>query len=526
MGLGTKALTSVAPDFAASTGSGFKLGVALGVLEQLRKNLSVTPSELVNAIARDLSDGKPDGKEADALLQLAGTAMAPTVTTTSLAGAANDYASSTTTVHHQANIDISTQVQTIGGAAISQASSSGQLSSSTGAIAPMIVGSKIYVYFAAREDGLIRLDMTDPNHPVANNMAAVNTEIRKTFTSVGGVIPVPTPVNGKQILLVFSYSSPSLIPVNVTDNAVLPSKDLGITGSLRFSGASNVKIAGGIADGKRNLVWLATADGLLPVNPVTLSAQAVIPQPEGTRMNENISGDPAGDLVFSPDYRDNGGVVVFNLAEKKAYVQTVQEWTQMNHINGVQHLWDEPDQAALDTTYKVGVISDEGGVQLGLVNYATPTGATAAVGVFAPTAYRLMLPPDNLNDSGEMAVAVDSATHIVFAQNAWEESPIVVALLDDPAKGPGWQGFSKVRYANQAGLGRPGDPHAIGAFNIAGKAFGFSLVRRSVEGPTTGRDWDLLTIDLAAFLAAPADADGILTSDPLSDAAISKKLGF
>ncbi len=528
MGLGGQSLTSVAPDFSSNTGAGFKLGVALGVLEQLRKNLNVTPSDLVEAVARDLSDGKPDGKEAGALLQLAGSAMSPTVTTTSLAGAANDYATSTTTVHHQANIDISSQTQVISGAAISEASVSGQLSGSSGAVAPMIVGNKIYVYFAARDDGLVRLDMTDPDHPVAERLATLNADIQTKLPgfSVDGVIPVPTPVNGKQVLLIFNYNSQNLVTVNVQDNTVLQTAQLTeITHTFNVSGASSIYIGGGIADGKRNLVWLATNDGLLPVNPVNLVSQGIIPQPVGTRMDENIGGDPAGDIVFSPNYSD-GGIVIFNLAEKKAYEQTPQQWTDINNINGVQHFWSDLDQAAVDSSFKVGVVSDEGGVQMGLVNYATPTGATTDVGIFTPTAYRLMSPPPGLQ-GGEMAVSVDSASHIVFAQNAWSASPILVAQLDDPAKGANWQGFSKVRYAQKAGFGRPGDPHAIGAFNIAGKAFGFSLISQSVaNAPTPNRRWDLLAVDLAAFLQAPADADGILTNDPLEDAAVSKILGY
>ena len=525
LGLGGQPLTSVAPDFSTGSGPGFGVGVALGVLEQLRQNLNVEPGELIDNIARDLSDGTPDGREVNQLLQLAGAPMSPTVTTASLAGAANDYTSSTTSVHHEANIPVASVTQVISTAAINEASVSGQVSGSSGAIAPMIVGNHIYIYFAGRSDGLVRLDMTDPQNPVADHMAALNTEIAQTLNGVGGVIPVPIPVGGKQVLLLYNYSSNNVVAINATDNVVMKTGALAIAGTLNFSGAGGLKIAGGIADGKRNLVWLATADGLMGVDPVTLEQAFLIPQPAGTKMNENIGGDPTSDVVFSPNY-EGGGMILFNLAERKAYVQSKTDWDLLNNIDGVQHGWGDIDQAAVDTSYRIGVVTNEfSDLQFGLVNFATPSGATGETGVFTPTAYRYIHAPDGVYGSVETGVAIESGAHILFAKSSWSTSPLVVAQLDDPAKGANWQGFLKARYRNTADPGGAGDPHAIGAFNIAGIPFGFSLATTSVGGGTS-RSWDLMVVNLQAFLDAPADANGILTDDPMANPAIVRMIAY
>ncbi|RZU36950.1 hypothetical protein EV700_3163 [Fluviicoccus keumensis] len=525
LGLAGQPLTSVAPDFTTPAGPGFAVGVALGVLEQLRQNLNVPPGELIDNIARDLSDGTPDGREANTLLQLAGAPMSPAVTTTSLAGAANDYAGSTTSVHHDANIPVTSVTESISTAAIGEASVSGQVSGSSGAIAPMIVGNHIYIYFAGRQDGLVRLDMTDPQHPVADHLADLNTEIAKTLSGVGGVIPVPIPVGGKQVLFLYNYSSNNIVAINATDNVVMKTGSLDIAGTLNFSGAGGLKIAGGIADGKRNVVWLATADGLMGVDPVSLAKVYLIPQPANTQMDENIGGDPSSDVVFAPHYQ-GGGMVLFNLAERKAYVQSRADWDTLNTIDTVVHDFGDIDQAAVDTSYRIGVVTSEfRDLQFGVVSFATPTGATGDTGVFTPLAYRYIHAPAGVNGSVETGAAIDSAAHILFAKSSWSTSPLIVAQLDDPAKGVNWQGFAKARWRNTSDPSGAGDPHAIGAFNIAGRSFGFSLAGTSIGGGTS-RSWDLMVVDLQAFLDAPANADGILNDDPMLDANIVRMIAY
>ena len=210
---------------------------------------------------------------------------------------------------------------------------------SSGSIAPLVTQSAgTQIYFAARTDGLVALDMRDPANPAAAKMAGINaavmldsTAVPATgfFSSLDGIVINPTPITSggatKVYALLYSYRSKIVASVNLTDGVLAETASLPITKTASFSGASAF-IAGGIADGKRGKIWLATGDGLLGVDPSDLAAPTVlIPQPSGTRINENLGGDPAKDIVYSPDYVSNG-LVVFNLAEARAYVMATADW--------------------------------------------------------------------------------------------------------------------------------------------------------------------------------------------------------
>lgn len=517
-----KPVTAVEPDFSKSTDNGGKLGVVLGVLEQLRKNTGYSSGTLVTMLAKDLADGKADGKADDVPVVVNATTAPTTLASSQLSGAANDYSTSTTTVHADNQVTVTEQTASTNNAAVVAASASGEVTGSSGAVAPLKVlvdgVERTYVYFAARDAGLLRLDMTDPANPVLDKLVALNTAIQldaSIGSSVDGVVPIPTPINGAPYLLLYSYQYSKVLLVNAANNSVGGSKNLSasIPQMASFSGGSAF-IGGGIADGKRNRVWLATRGGLLGVNPTQLdAAEEMIALPSGYTINENIGGDPAADVIFNPDYESGVGAVMFQLAERKAYVMDSTAWCALpGNCQGYEH----PDQAALDTGYKVAVIANGGSPRAaGLMGYSTPSGASVATGVFTSSKYVLFptLLTDNLT-----AAAVESNSHLAFLSNA-DGGGMAVGRIQDPSTA-NWAGFSSYK-AYRANQGGAGDPHAIGAFRVGGKALGFILDSDGYKAP--GRS--IVIVDMEAFLGLPA-TNGVLDADPALTPGVIRRVGY
>lgn len=516
-----KPVTAVEPDFTKATNNGGKLGVVLGVLEQLRKNTGYTPATLVTMLAKDLADGKADGK-ADGVAVVVNTVTTPTTLASSqLSGAANDYSTSSTTVHAENQVTVTEQTGSTNSAAVVAASASGEVTGSSGAIAPLKVlvngVERTYVYFAARTAGLIRVDMTDPASPVLDKLAPLNAQIVSNGavgTSVDGVVPIPTPINGAPYLLLYSYEAQKIMLINAADNTVGGARDLGaeIPQMASFSGGS-AYIAGGIADGKRNRVWLATKGGLLGIDPTNLaSATEMIALPSGYSIQENIGGDPASDVIFNPDYESRVGAVMFQLAERKAYVMDSAAWCS---LPGNCSSYEHPDQAALDTSYKVAVIANGGASKTGVMAYSTPSGATGATGTFSASKYVLIPSPSGINDN-LTAAAVEPGSHLVLLSNA-DGGSMAVARIQDPSQ-PNWTGFSTFKAYRGANQGGAGDPHAIGAFKVGGKPLGFILDSDYSSG-------DVVIVDLEAFISLP-DNNGVLTSNPANELGVIRRLSI
>lgn len=522
--LGVNAMTSdpqtLAPDPTANAGDAWILAALAGALEELRLNSGFGPVALYEALLADISDGKLDGLHNQQTVQIGGSeTLQSSLFTTQFSGAANAYG--------QANPSYAVATAGISAALQSSAQAVGVAIGSSGSIAPLQTQSAgTQIYFAARKDGLVKLDMSNPASPSAVEMTSINSGLLAglggsgTWSSVDGIVIDPTPIvtNGasKVYGIVYSYSSKTIYAINLSDGVIAGSLALPVTNRASFSGAS-AYVAGGIADGQRNLIWLATGDGLMGVDPSDLSKTAVlIPQPAGTYINENIGGDPAHDVVFSPDYK-NKGLVVFNLAERKAYVTDSTAWTTLVTGSGFSAYfpYEELDGVALDSQYSIALITPEGGTDLALVRYATPSGATAATGVFAPVAVKAYSTPGY---GGAAGSAIDPVTHTALLVG--EGSGLAVGVLDDP-NSANWQGFSRyVSDNDSSSYGfEPHDPHTVGVFNILGKAYGFLL-----QGSYSG-NYQVAVLDLAAMLAAPASA-GIWSSDPFADVNQVKLLSY
>lgn len=504
----------------ATAGDGWWLAALLGTLEQLRVNAAIPAAALYQALRDDAADGRLDGLQGTLPVSLggAGTAastLAASLFTTQWSGAANAYAASQPR-YAAATVAIS-------GALQASAQAAGLAIGSSGSIAPLLTqAGGTQLYFAARGDGLVMLDMSDPAHPVASRLAAINRAVMRntsvspatgSFSSLDGIVINPTPINtaarAKVFAILYSYASKTVVSVNLTDGVVADSVALPISKSTQFSGAS-ASIAGGIADGKRGRIWLATGDGLLGVDPSNLQAPVLtIAQPTGTQINENLGGDPAKDIVYSPDYQ-NRGLVVFNLAEVKAYVMDNTAWrsTVGSFANG-----SEVDGVALDSQYSVAVMNLEGSTSIGVMAYTTPSGAAGEVGSLSAGARFKAFASAGTSLAG---AAIDPVSHTGLFVG--EGAGLAVGVLDDPA-GASWAGFSRfVRAGTTSYRFEPHDPHTVGAFSIAGKPYGFVLQGSS-------KPYRVGVIDLTAFLAAPTSG-GALVTDPLADASITQLLSY
>ena len=518
---GLTALTTnplvLAPDPKATSGDAWRLSALAGALEQLRASSAIKSVDLYAALSEDISDGKLDGLKDGKAITIGSTAspLAASLFTTQLSGAANAYGAANST-YAGATAGISQAAQ-------GSAQAAGIAIGSSGSIAPLETqAGGTQLYFAARTDGLVKLDMSDPTKPTAAKVTAINNAVLTAttaggtplFTSVDGIVINPTPItvnNSADVYgIIYSYGSSTIVSVDLTKGTVADTADLKLATQVDFSGAS-AYVAGGIADGQRGLIWLATSNGLLGVDPADLTKPAIsIPQPAGTQINENIGGDPAADIVFSPDYNSQG-MVVFNLAERKAYVMSQSDWSTLAGTFATDSY--ELDGVALDSQYKVALITPESTGSVGILGYSTPTGATGTTGTFASTLFKAFSVPSGFDPSG---AAIDPISHTALFVG--EGGDLGVGVMDNPAN-TNWKGFSSFVASTTSSYSfEPHDPHTVAAFNIGGKPYGFLL--QGYSSP-----YQVVILDLNAILNAPASS-GVLAGDPLTDTTMAKLLSY
>ena len=511
---------SIVPNTSATTGDAWLLSALAGSLEQLRTSSGLNSSAIYQALMDDISDGKLDGLKngKPIVIGTSGKTLQSSLFTTQLSGAANTYGNSHA-IYQNATGKISTALQNSAQAVGLQVGSSGSISlyqtQSTGT----------QLYFAARSDGLVKLDMSVPSAPVASKLTAVNQQLLSganssgiSFGSIDGMIINPTPitVNGSSKVygLVYSYLSKTVASVNLTDGVVAGTLTLPITNSTSFSGAS-AYVAGGIADGSHSLIWLATSEGLIGVNPSNLNLPVTkIAQPIGTQINENIGGDTANGIIFSPDYLGRG-IVVFNILEGKSYLMDMPTWQALYANTGFTG-YLEMDGATLDTQYKLAIITPEGSNTLGLLGYNIPSGASGATGVFTSKLFMsYAVQGQGFNAASYTGAAVDPVSHTALFVG--EGVGLGAGVLDNPSNA-NWKGFTTFVNAQSSYRFEPHDPHTLGTFNIGGKPYGFLL------NGTYG-SYKVAIIDLNAMLASPATA-GWLTADPFVDPKITTLLSY
>lgn len=536
----TDLLTHLLPDFNSGNGKGYRYGYLLGTLEEAAKNTALHPVEFMRLCARDLADHRADGKHKGQAIQHSnnGKAMGATLCSSSLNAAALSLRHSTTSIYVGKNIDLSDASQQVAAATAHSAGVTGATATSSGAITYMEYYDETgtaqkRVFVAGREHGLGVINVNDPTAPVRATDAGLTQKIIDAgLSSVGGVVAINN--SSRPLLFLFDYGSDLVVKVDVLSQTVT-ADHLNIEGTVEYSGASNVKISGGMLDTVQGGVWLATADGLVHYDPISMTEVARIAQPEGTVINENIGGDPSSNVILSPDYNHNGrGLIAYRLDETKAYIQDLGEWEKLLPKLSP----NEPDALSMDTAYKVAVVTGEHDSNIALIytpslTYTLPAApantvkasvvSSASVGVL--TAPASAVKPILLSDGvgGDCTAldisgsSVESNQHLVLFM-AGNSQDLAVGLLNDPNSAAG---FGMTQWKSWVGgsFGPAGDPHGVGSYQLSdGRSYGFVLTDTH----------QVLMIDLKKFLDAPAKAtcSTRLNSDPFMDLSMIKRVAY
>jgi len=540
------------PDISANPDA-FTLGLFVGALATEGHTVSPSsPDDLIAALSADISDGVFDGKAGGTPVTLASAVeskirirqsrnvakpaasssmtLSPTAGTTDFLLALGTYITSGTAITGAgiSPSDVATLESAVfGGVSACSCTppSSGLLASSSGATTTYSLAGRQYLIVAARQEGVVVVDITDPTakNPPINAWPSVSTS---TFggNDVGGVIAI-TGLTGHPQVLAYAYNSKTISILNLdtlitgnpaTDNPVDLTTTLTLTASspVQFSGGSAF-IAGGIPDNGRGGFWLDTADGygLLNLNSLTTGATSVslstlYPVEDTSEIvAENMGADIANNQLLGGNY---GGIQLVELGKGKSYYQPASSLspTLTNFYSS-----DFIDGNSVDGSLRVGILTSEDQRAAGFLNLATvtETDATSAgsLNQVAPGSGGLVqvVLGTTGGDGGYGPVlsgsAVDKTSHLVLFMAGYS-TDIAVGQLQDPstvASGSSWSGLSDWSYftlndsPELADYGYATDPHSVGVVvnQTTGTPFGYLF-----DGST---DRGIVQVDMANFLA-------------------------
>lgn len=490
---------------------GFKLGFILGALDTCGNKISpILRSLYIDALGRDISDGIFDGMSAGIQVLISeGIPLPSTSGTTDFLGCLSSYANAPAgSALSDAGIglgDLTNLVSNIKTAVSSSDAtpkSAGLSAGSSGAISAMAFGGKQWLFIAARTQGVVAIDITDPDGSpsVGNGMIKVwNSLYDTTFnqSQVGGVIPLVGADHPQ--LMVYAYGSKHIALVNADTGAVEYEADLPLAAlyPVSFSGGS-AYIAGGIPDTGRDGVWLATADGYSFFDRASKKLNDPYPVESPQSLAENMGGDIEHGLLFAPNYAGyGGGVQLVDLIKNKSYYMDDDSYKTNFREKGLSY----PDGGAVDSVYQVGIITNEDSPDAGFLNLKTivKTDATSGVSTFVPGPKgiaHLKLGTYQPTISGS---AVDSSTHMALFMAGYSDD-IAVGLLQDPSAVPSdkeWTGLQDWRFHTLASYSIARDPHAVAVVNSLKnhKSYGYLL---------DGGNKKALQLDMNSILTMPA----------------------
>jgi hypothetical protein len=477
----------------------YTLGLILGSLDTCDKALpSGLRGALFAALSADLSDGVFDGKRAGTPVAVAtGTALNSTAGTSDFLSCVSGYAASGKAVTDAGVTvsDLAATVAVVRTALVTSPAtprSTGLSTGSSGAISSLAYGGKQWLFIAARSAGVVAVDITDPT-AASPTVKVYSGLVANNFGNheIGGVVPLIGADHPQ--LLVFAYGSKHIALVNADTGVVEYESDLPLvaTAPIYFSGG-NAYIAGAIPDTGRDGVWLATADGYLFFDRATRAIGASFPVTTPAELAENIGGDIEHGILFGANYEP--GVQIADIGSGKSY------YMGSGAFNVAFPSISEPDGGAVDTSLRVGIVTDEDSPYIGLIDLRgiVKTDVPGGRNTFAPAAggsVALSLGSPTISGS-----AVDSDSHLVLFMAGYSND-VAVGQLQDPATVPSggtWQGLTDWRYViGLSGYSYARDPHAAAVIkNLSNnKAYGYLL---------DGGSHKSLQIDMAAFLAAPA----------------------
>ncbi|HEV2351289.1 MAG TPA: choice-of-anchor D domain-containing protein [Terriglobia bacterium] len=526
----------------ASNPDAVKLGLILGTLaEEGKLLLSSDPDALIDALAVDISDGIWDGERSGTVITL-GTGPLPSTAGTSdflsdLAAFIKSSLATTTagiTISDASSLDdsVAASVSTC----ICTPTAVGLAATSSGAINSLAFGGKQYLFVAARAEGVVVIDITDPTltAPTVNAWPQISSNTTGGFSGadVGGIIPFVGTAGHPQVLA-FSYGSKHVVVLNAqtlvsgvpgTDNPVDAEMDvpLAATSPVGFSGGS-AYIGSGVPLGG-SLLFLATADGYMvfdasQVGPSGTPIVKLYPVDDTSEeIAENMGADILHRLMLGGN--EDGGFQLIDLTAGAtsgvSYYVTPSNFTTLFPNT----LSTSVDGDAADSALQVGIMTFEDTSDAEFVNLATITKTvsttTGVLNSWAPAAggtAHVQLGSSGPTISG---AAVDSTTHLVQFMAGYS-TDFAVGQLQDPNSVPSgsWQGMSDWSFLNLntylTSYAEALDPHADGVvYNLLKKTtYGYVL-----DGSAHG----VVETDLAGLLAiARAGTTGDAAHQPGTD---------
>lgn len=456
-------------------------------------------------MSADFSDGVFDGKANGAAVSLGKGSLSSTAGTSDFLACVSKYASTGKAVVDAGitSEDISATVTSLKSSVVASPStpkSTCLAASSSGAISSLAFGGKQWVFIAARSQGVVAIDVTDPEAaaPTVKKFSSLVTNFGGN--EIGGVVPLLGADHPQ--LLVFSYNSKHVALVNADTGVVEFETDLVLSnGPFGFSGGS-AYISGAIPDTARDGVWLSTVDGYKffdrAAQAMTTDPKKIFAFESKADIAENMGGDVAYGYLFAPNYFP--GVQLADLVAGKSYFLTGTDYTTL-----FPRIY-EPDAGSVDSGYHVGIITNEDSPDVGFINLTSVVKTDVASGpsTFKPAAggtATLALGSGSPTLSGS---AVDADSHLALFMAGYS-SDIAVGLIQDPASVPSgtWKGLTDWRYVTGlSGYAYARDPHAVAVIkNLSnGKVYGYLL---------DGGSHKSLVVDMAALLATtPKGASG------------------
>jgi hypothetical protein len=429
--------------------------------------------------------------------------------------------------------------------------------SSSGSISSVAFNGHQYLLIAARNRGVVVIDITDPTatSPATKVWPSIVTDLDNN--AVGGIIPlanitIPNAPPGDPVALVFAYNSKKVEVLDVatlatgtpgTDNPVVyPATDLTINNPPVVFSGGNAYIAGGIPFPGVG-VWLATADGYELLTPASLTtppqSASTISIDSGQILTENLGGDATHGMLLAGNY----GGVQFVLTQidpvtlqpnPASFDMTSATFDALFNFQ----FFPQIDADSIDTHHQVGILTFEDTNTAVLVNLATlqttpgAGGAPGTLGFGTGGAILMTFGPDaNGNATTISGSAVDGSTGIAQLMAGFSQS-LVAAQIQDPATVPvggQWLGFSDwVTFDLQTDFPSyqsGGDPHADGVVSNLTTATPFGYVIDGLTSPVGVIQTDLKGLLGLTRVGTSGDAAHQLKDDPLTKG-VMKEITF